>query len=54
MLLGMVRAVALSALVRGDAGLAARSDDIVGIFLGGAATSSPVVECPVEEVEAAS
>lgn len=37
MLLGMVRGVAMTALVRGEAGLAERSDALVGVFLGGAA-----------------
>jgi len=47
MLLGMVRAVAMTTLVRGEAGLAGRADDIVGVFLGGAASaprSAPAVE----------
>lgn len=50
MLLGMVRAVATTALVRGDAGLAARSDDIVRVFLGGAA-AAPVPARSVEEAQ---
>jgi AcrR family transcriptional regulator len=37
MLLGMVRSVTVTALVRGDAGLAERSAAIVDVFLGGAA-----------------
>jgi AcrR family transcriptional regulator len=37
MLLGMVRSVTVTALVRGDAGLAERSAAIVEVFLGGAA-----------------
>jgi hypothetical protein len=50
MLLGMVRAVATAAVVRGDAGLAARSDDIVRVFLGGAA-SAPVPVGSLGEVQ---
>lgn len=49
MLLGMVRAVAMTTLVRGEAGLAGRADDIVGVFLGGAAPA-PRSAHAVEEV----
>jgi AcrR family transcriptional regulator len=40
MLLGMVRSVTVTALVRGDAGLAGRSAAIVEVFLGGAGRRS--------------
>ena len=40
MLLGMVRSVTVTALVRGDAGLAERSAAIVEVFLGGAGRRS--------------
>jgi AcrR family transcriptional regulator len=40
MLLGVVRSVTVTALVRGDAGLAERSAAIVDVFLGGAADAS--------------
>lgn len=53
MLLGMVRAVAMTTLVRGEAGLAGRADDIVGVFLGGAALAPPSVHA-VEEVSVTS
>lgn len=46
MLLGMVRAVAMTTLVRGDAGLADRADDIVRVFLNGAARPPSAEEVP--------
>ena len=46
MLLGMVRAVAVTALVRGEAGIAGRSDEIVRVFLTGAAYPEPVASHP--------
>lgn len=48
MLLGMVRSVAVTALVRGDAGLAERSAMIVAVFLGGAAAPSSSSRCAEE------
>jgi AcrR family transcriptional regulator len=41
MLLGMVRSVTVTALVRGDVGLAERSAAILQVFLGGAANPFP-------------
>lgn len=54
MLLGMVRAVAMTALVRGAAGIASHSDDIVRVFLGGAASPMPAADRPAEEALAPS
>ena len=48
MLLGMVRAVAVTALVRGEAGIAGRSDEIVRVFLTGAAYPEPSRRIPPE------
>ena len=53
MLLGMVRAVAMTALVRGEAGLAARRDEIVRVFLTGAALPPPAAAHPLKEALAA-
>jgi AcrR family transcriptional regulator len=50
MLLGMVRAVAVTALVRAEAGIAGHSDEIVRVFLTGAAYSEPSASQPAEEV----
>ena len=46
MLLGMVRAVAVTALVRGEAGIAGHSDEIVRVFLSGAAYPEPAASHP--------
>ena len=54
MLLGMVRAVAVTALVRGEAGIAGHSDEIVRVFLAGAAYPEPSASQPAEEVLARS
>ena len=47
MLLGMVRSVTVTALVRGDSGLAERSAAIVDVFLGGA-VCAPSTACAEE------
>ena len=54
MLLGMVRGVAMTALVRGEADLAARSDAIVGVFLDGAAPAPLAAARPAQEALRAS
>ena len=54
MLLGMVRGVAMTALVRGEADLAARSDAIVGVFLDGAAAVPGAACRPAQEALRAS
>ena len=54
MLLGMVRGVAMTALVRGEADLAARSDAIVGVFLDGAAPAPLAAARPAREALRAS
>jgi AcrR family transcriptional regulator len=54
MLLGMVRAVAMTALVRGEAGLAGAADEIVRVFLRGAALAPPAADSLSREALAAS